>query len=769
MNRIADLNPEDIENIQVLKGASASAIYGSKASAGVVIITTKKGTSGIPRWTFTQDVGHFSDAHYLNIRQFPTLGSAQAWYVNDVTLATTPAQIASNNAFIAGVYGGNQDYQSSIFGNGQASYETDLSVSGTSGATQYFLSGLSKYDNGPLLNSGYNKQSIRSNLTEQFRPNLSVAANLFYSNSVARRGISGNDNNGSSPIDVISYTPQFVNMNRQNADGSWVPNPFGPANPYADAADISTPETTQRFIGGGQLNWTPYSTEHQSLQLTLIGGVDIANVLDELYAPANLQLEQTLPLPGVSTTQTTHDQYINYSVNLIHHYTGLSWLDATTSVGFVRERRDLLNPFTVSQNVIAGVNNPSIGTVQTNIYNRTAQRDQSLYAQEQILTLSQRLSFTAGVTGERTTNDGDINKFYYYPHFAAAYRIPQFVQFLDELKVRAAYGQAGTQPLYGVRYSPFPAVVVGSAPAVGPDTLLGNANVKPESSTETELGFDATFLHSRAQLTFTVYQKRIDNVLLQAGVNPSRGYVAEWLNGGEFTNQGAEIGLEATPIQMRNSFAWTTGLAFYRNYSVANSIPVAPFAPNGGRNGWIDPGRSVSELVNNAIVLPNGYPAQVGDAQPGFDMTLNNGFSYGPLRLAGLFEWSKGAWVRNNQDAYFAFGPWLWGDSARSAKFIQQTEAGLTPREQPGSFLKLRTVSLAYTVPARWVQRIPGSFVSSARLSVIGRNVLMWWGKGYDGLDPEGSSRGDQNVIRGDQVTPYPPSRSYFLSLDLGL
>ncbi len=283
------------------------------------------------------------------------------------------------------------------------------------------------------------------------------------------------------------------------------------------------------------------------------------------------------------------------------------------------------------------------------------------------------------------------------------------------------------------------------------------------------LGFDATFLHSRAQLTFTVYQKRIDNVLLQAGVNPSRGYVAEWLNGGEFTNQGAEIGLEATPIQMRNGFAWTTGLSFYRNYSVANSIPVAPFAPNGGRNGWIDPGRSVSELVNNAIVLPNGYPAQVGDAQPGFDMTLNNGFSYGPLRLAGLFEWSKGAWVRNNQDAYFAFGPWLWGDSARSAKFIQQTEAGLTPREQPGSFLKLRTVSLAYTVPARWVQRIPGSFVSSARLSVIGRNVLMWWGKGYDGLDPEGSSRGDQNVIRGDQVTPYPPSRSYFLSLDLGL
>jgi TonB-linked SusC/RagA family outer membrane protein len=769
VNRIADLNPEDIESIEVLKGASASAIYGSKASSGVVIITTKKGTVGKPRWAFTQNIGHFEDAHFLNVRQFPTLASAQAWYVNDITLATTPAQIAANNAFIAGVYNGPQDYQATIFGNRQASYETDLSVSGTAGATQYFLSGLSKYDNGPLLNSGYNKQSIRSNITQQFRPNLSVTANLFYSNSVDRRGISGNDNNGISPIDVVSYTPQFVNMNRQNADGSWVLNPFGPANPYADAWDIGTPETTQRFIGGGSFNWTPYSTEHQSLQLTLIGGVDFANVLDELYAPSSLQIEQSLPLPGVSTTQTTNARYINYSVNLIHHYTGLSWLDATTSVGFVRERRDLLNPYTVSQNVIAGVNNPSIGTVQTNIYNRSAQRDQSLYAQEQVLTLSQRLSVTAGVTGERTTNDGDISKFYYYPRFSASYRIPQFVGFLDELKVRAAYGQSGTQPLYGVRYSPFPAVVVSGNPAVGPDTLLGNANIKPESETETELGFDATFLRSRAQFTFTVYQKRINNVLLEAGVNPSRGYIAEWINGGEFTNQGAEISLQGTPVQMRNSFTWTSGLSFYRNYSVVNSIPVAPFAPIGGRNGWIDPGRSVSELVNNRLLLANKEPQQVGDAQPGFDIGWTNALSYGPFRLSAMFEWSKGAWVRNNEDAYFAFGPDLWGDSARSARFIQQTVAGLTPREQPASYAKLRTVSLGYTVPSKWVSQIPGKFVSSARLSLIGRNLLLWWGKGYDGLDPEGSSLGSQNVIRGDQITPYPPSRSYFLSLDLGL
>jgi TonB-linked SusC/RagA family outer membrane protein len=770
-NRIADINPDDIESIEVLKGASASAIYGSKASSGVIIITTKKGTSGKPRWELSQYVGQFSDSKTLPLRTFPTLASAQAWEANDFAPPKTSADLAADNAFIAGVYAGPQDYQTTVFGNAQASYETDLSVSGTSGTTQYFVSGLSKYDNGTLLNTGYNKQSVRTNITEQFRPNVSLTGNLFYANSVDRRGISGNDNNGVSPYDVFSYTPQFVNLNHQNPDGSWALNPFGPANPYADALDISTPETTQRFIGGGTFDWTPYSTEHQSFKVTLIGGVDLADVLDRLYAPSYLQVEQTTPLPGAATTQTTNTQYINYSINFIHHYTGLSWLDATTSAGFVRERRDLSNPETVSQNIIAGINNPSIGTVQTNFYNQTAQRDQSLYAQESVLTLEQRLSLTAGVTSERTTNDGDISKFYYYPRYSASYRIPQFVGFLDELKLRAAYGQSGTQPLYGVRYSAYPTAVVGGTPAVAPDTLLGNAAVKPESEAETELGFDATMLHSRAQFTFTIYQKRISDVLLQAGVNPSRGYIGEWLNGGEFTNQGAEIQLQATAVQLHNGFQWTTGLSFARNYSVVNSLPaeVTPFSPSGGRNGWIEPGRSVSELVNNAILLPDGSPLQVGDAQPSFIMTWSNSVAFGPLRLSGLLDWNRGAFDRNNEDAYFAFGPELWGDSARSAAFVRETEESLTPREQSASYLKLRTLSLAYTIPTRWVDRIPGTLVTSARLSLIGRNLLMWWGRGYDGLDPEGSSYGTQNVIRGDQITPYPPSRSYFLSLDLGL
>ena len=296
VNRIADINPDDIESIEILKGASASAIYGSKASAGVVIITTRRGTAGKASWNVSSQVGHFGLENEYPVRKFPTLASAQAWYVNDATTdAGKPAAVAADNAKIASLYVGPQNYQSQLFGNGQAAYQTAVSVSGTSGNTQYFLSGLSKYDNGIMLNTGYNKQSIRSNITQQFASALSISANLNYVHDLTRRGVTGNDNIGVSPYNVFSYTPTFMGLSRPNPDGSWELNAFGPANPFADAVEMQTPEEVSRFIGGGSLNWTPWKTDHQSLQVNLVGGADLASVHDLLYAPPDLQVEQRVP------------------------------------------------------------------------------------------------------------------------------------------------------------------------------------------------------------------------------------------------------------------------------------------------------------------------------------------------------------------------------------------------------------------------------------------------------------------------------------------
>jgi TonB-linked SusC/RagA family outer membrane protein len=758
-NRIADINPDDIQSIEVLKGASASAIYGSKASAGVIVITTKKGTAGRPQWNFAQKVGQFAISNTYGLRTFPTLASAQAW-------ANT---YGFTQNFIDGVYGGPQNYQAQLFGNGQVSYETDLSVSGTSGSTQYFLSGLLKFDNGSEINTGYNKQTLRTNVTQAILTNLSATLNLNFAHSVTRRALTGNDNIGASPYTVFSYTPQLVSLNHQNADGTWPLNPFGPANPFADAAEMQTPEEVSRAIAGGNIDWTPWQTEHQSLRLTLVGGADYTYQSDKFFAPPDLQVEQVIPsgLPGVSQDNYANTTFLTFSFNLVHHYTGLSWLDATTSVGYIRERRSLDNPTSAGQDLLAGANAPTLGAVQTVVYNAFETKDQSFYAQEQALLLQQRLALTAGVTAEKTTNDGNIDKFYPFPRFSASYRIPQFASWFNELKLRAAYGQSGTQPNYGVKYTPFNTATTGGLAGVYTNLLLGNSAIAPEHEAETELGFDATLFNSRAQFSATVYQKRVNNLLLQANVSPSLGYNEQWFNGGEFTNQGIELQLTATPVQLRNGFTWVSTTSVYRNYSVVNSLPVPSFVLNasGGGNlgtGMIQVGRSVSQLVGaNAA----GATVQVGDVYPAYVTNFDNEFSFGPLHFGAVVVWSKGGNTGNFSAFQFDVSQGLLADSALSAKRNAENAAGLTAYLSSATFVKIRQLSLSYILPQHWFGWASGR-IHSARLSLEGRDLVLW--SPYSGLDPEVNFIGNTQVARGQEVTPYPPSRSYFIGLDLG-
>jgi TonB-linked SusC/RagA family outer membrane protein len=765
-NRIADINPEDIESIQILKGASASAIYGSKASSGVIIITTKKGAAGKAKWGFSQKVGHFSAANSLDLRTFPTLLSAEQW----------GAANSFSKALVDANYSGPQDYQSQLFSNPEASYESDLNVSGTQNETQYYLSGLAKYDNGSLTNTGYNKQSARVNVTQQFNGALSASLNMTYAHSLTRRGVTSNENIGVTPMDVMSYTPQFVNLNHHIA-GAWAHNPFGPSNPFANAAEIQTPEDVTRFIGGGTVDWTPFKAEHQSLKVNLIGGVDIANQRDQLFAPPDLQVEQVIPsgLPGTATIQNGTAQFLNYSINLIHHYTPSAQLDATTSVGFVRERRSNNTPDIIGENLLAGVNTPTAATVTTIFYNRDQALDQSLYAQEQVLTLDQRLGLTAGLTAERSTNDGDIGKFFFYPRYSASFRVPKFVGFLDELKLRAAYGQSGTLPNYGVKYTPYNNALLGQLQGIYPNLLHGDSTIRPESETEVETGFDATLFNSRAQLTATVYQKRVKDLLLLANVAPSQYYNQAWFNGGEFTNQGLELSLSATPIQMRNGLTWISTTTFYRNYSVVNSLPVPAFEAGNTfgalfGTGYIAVGRSVSELVDPSIVGKNGYPQQQGDFQPSYNMSFGEELTFKHFRLYGLLDYRRGGTVINISRWLFELGPHLLADTAGAAVRIAAYNRGdYRPYLEDGTFVKLREVTLSYDIPAwamGWTRGV-GVHVSSARLSLTGRNLVSWFR--YHGLDPEVSAWGSQNFTTSQDVYPYPPSRSYFISLDLGL
>jgi TonB-dependent starch-binding outer membrane protein SusC len=759
-NRLADLNPDDIENIEVLPGASASAIYGSKASAGVVVITTKKGTAGKPKWDLEALLGHYEDEHELALRTFPTLESAVAW-AREYGLA--------DSATVTSQYAGPQNYQNQLFGNKTLSDQVTLSVSGKQGPTQYYLSGLTKYDNGIMNNTGYNKQSVRANITQDLFSNVTVSANMNYTADLTERGITGNDNIGISPYNVLSVTPGFLNLNNKT-NGVWANNPYGNANPFADADEIQTPERVSRFIGGGQINWEVFQQEHQSLTFNAQGGADYTSQSDLLYAPPDLEVEQKVPsgLPGTAVSNTASIEYYNYGYNLTHHFNGWDFADLTTTAGWNRDVRSLSNPVLVGTGLPADAITPTAGILQQSFYNRTARRDQSFYGQEQALMFDQRLAVTAGVTAERSTADANIGRFYAYPRASGSYRFTNIGP-LDEFKVRFAYGQSGNLPLYGQKYTPLIQNLDNGQIGIAENGQQGNPNAKPEQEQEMETGFDATLFGQRAQLSATIYQKQVSDLLLYGNVAPSLGYYQTFLNGGEFTNQGIELTLRATPIQLKNGFTWNSFVTYYRNYSVVNSLPIPPNTVGnafGFGDAYLAVGRSVSEIVNPNVIGANGLPEQVGDFQPSYRMQFSEELNFKGFRFYALVEWSRGGSTINLTDLYFDGGPGLWADSAASAKRLASYIAGGTPYVQDASFVKWRQASLSYTLPSWFFKWFAHGRIDNAKIELTGYNLLMW--TKYPGLDPEVSVFGNQTITRGQDITPYPPARSYFIGLNLG-
>jgi TonB-linked SusC/RagA family outer membrane protein len=759
-NRIADINPADIESIQVLEGAAASSIYGDKAAAGVVLITTKKGTPGATQISATQRFGTYTLANEIAVRHY----SLSQAYAGGAAVGMDSASVLQNYDECHGFC----DAQNQLYGGGELSYETDVSVRGGTASTQYFVSGLAKYDNGAEIGTGYGKQSIRSNLNETFSSKLSASANLFYSAARTRTGVNGNDNYGIAGYDIISYTPSWFNMNARNRDGSFVTNPFGTANAIADAYSIQTPSVVNRFIGGGRIDYRPITTASQSLEGVVQAGVDFVNERDQFYAPPNLQVEQqAAPVPGVSIYSAPSAQLENYSVSLIHTYTGLSWLTATTSLGFTRDIHQSFQPFAGGAGITPNVPNLQYGLNHEVFLGQQDVTNSGFYGQEQLQLLDQRLTVTGGINAERSTNNGNVNAFYPFPKASVSYRFTNITSWFNELKPRVAFGQSGNTPTFGVRYTQEQQTLLSGQNGVTYGDTLGNAHIRPETSTDFETGFDATFFHGRGGFSATVYQKRITNLLLLAGIPPATGAAYEWINGGQFTNQGIELSLNAEPVLV-GPFSWTTEETFSRNYTRVDQLPTAPFSSGNyfgyGEGGfYVEQGNSITALWGYKTA--GGPLVPVGNSAPAFTMGSLNNLNYGAFHLRGFFEWNYGLSVSDGTEVYFDDFGNLQNVAATQQRLTAYND-GITAYVQHASYLKLRELTARYDLPARFVLGASRGWLRTADVSLSGRNLVTW--TKYPGLDPEVSNFGAQQIGRGVDVTPYPPTRSFFVSLDLG-
>lgn len=757
VNRIADLNPNDIESIEILKGASAAAIYGSKASNGVIIITTKRGRAGAPKLDFTQRVGQYTPLKRLGSRQF-----------NSVEEAVSVFGPVARDYYVPGV---TYDNESALTSQRNLSYETLASVSGTSGDTRYFASATVKDDQGIIPKTGYQKQSFRLNLGQKFGDAFEVSATTNLVHSTSNRGITNNDNANISYYVVLPGTPNFVDL-RPNANGVYPVNPFfsNGSNPLQTAALVGNDEDVWRFLGSADATWNVYKTERQSLRVLGNVGVDRFQQQNILLFPPELNFQRDLERPGVSLYGTSQVLNINDGLNIVHNYKAEDRsLTANTSAGIQFEQRGLDTVYINSQGLTAGQPNVSSGTRVSVAQNRQLVRDFGGYVQEEMLLLDERLTLVGALRGEQSSNNGNAHAFFFYPKLSAAYRVPSFHPAVSEFKVRAAYGETGNQPLYGYKFIGLAtnSNIEGQGGIVG-SSVVGNPNIKPERQREVEVGLDTVLFNGDAVVELSAYQRSITDLLLLRGLAPSTGYTSQYFNGGGLRNRGVEAMIQVTPV--RDPLEWTSTVTFALNRSLITDLPVPPFATGGFGNSLgsfrIEQGASATQIYGNIGPKADGTcceTGKIGDSEPSFRVGFANNFKRGPVTLSFLLDWQQGGNIINlTRYFYDASGnsPDQAAGDARQARQKLYTDAYL----ESASFVKLRELTLTYTLPDSLVTQVPG--MRSARLSLSGRNLLMF--TGYSGLDPEVSNFGNQAIARNIDVAPYPPSRSFWASLDLG-
>jgi len=765
VNRIGDLNPSDIESIEFLEGPSAAAIYGSSAANGVIVISTKRGAPGPARFSITQRLGTNVESNTLGLRRFQ-LADAIAYdsACCGIDAATTTSLFQQS--------GGYQDYENQVYGDKSLSYETNLQISGGNENTQYFFSALNQHDNGIMYGTGYDKQGLRLNLTQLVGSRLQVRANTNLIHTLTKRGISNNDNVNVTPYFVIGETPSFFDMRPVNGVYPFNPFTFGSGdNLLQTVSQFQAPEDVFRLIGSTNATYTFLNGETNTLRASIDGGIDSYIMKVNIYAPATLYWQQT-SLPGTATDLTGVETQATVAATLTHSYAPTSKaFTATTSAG-VRSGYDYFRTTNnVTLNLLPGQQNVDRGSAGSVFENRQRTHTQALFAQEELLLLDERLFVSGGVLAQKSTNNADVGKFFYYPKAAASYRWPTLGPF-DELKLRAAYGQTGNEPLYGQKFTTLLGQTysgLNSVAIAAPSNVLADPNLHPEREREIEAGFDAGLFNSRVAVSATVYQKDNTDLILQQTLAPSTGYGTRIFNGGDgarIRNRGIDASISAYAVRTPD-VSWLARVTFTKNSGTVDTLSVPAFAPanNFGFSygaGFIQQGASPSQIYGRN---GSGGVSALGNYEPKYVVGFSSDVTFRRLRLSGLFEWRHGGDVVNVTQNVFdedGLAPDSVASAARLAAF-HATGKRLAVYIQDASFVKLREITLSYQLPEGLIRSLFRGSVTGARAELSGRNLITW--AKYPGLDPEVSNFGNQNINRGQDLAPYPPSRSFFFTL----
>lgn len=773
-NPLMTINPEDIESVTVLKDASASAIYGSRAANGVIVITTKKGSAGAPKVSLSATSGIANVAKKMNI----------------LTAAEYRAE-ASKLGLTIDDKGANTDWQDEIF---RTAFLQDygLSLSGGSNKTTYRATLGYGSQEGIMLGSKMDRANARLNinhsaLNDKLTFDLRTTYGRTFSRSAPISNTVGSEAGTSMNYEAYVFNPTYPVY---DANGEFLDVPPYRVNPVSFEKEVIDETANTRFLGN--LSTTYKFIKQLSLNVNL--GYTNQDIDRNSYIAKSNLLGQGLG--GYASVQklmdyskllesTLHfnDQYGKHGIDAI---AGYSWQyfqnqgDRSTANGFLSDEfkwYSLQAAQTISSATTFQSSNRLISFYGRVNYN-----------------FDDRFLVTGTMRRDGSSRFGPSNKWGYFPSGSVAWRISQEKFFkvkpISDLKVRVSYGVTGNQEIGNLNSvttlgaSSTGYMVGGSRITVVLPQQYANPDIKWESTAQFDAGLDFGLFGGRIRGSIDFYNKKTSDLLLAVRVPSPTVVSTQIVNVGSVRNRGVELELNASIIES-NKFNWESSFNISRNVNKVlslsndqykgdniNAAPIQGAGLQGGYAQLIKPGYSLGTFYGKEFLgIENGKEVfadsntVLGSAQPKFTFGWSNNFSYGKFSLGFTLRGSVGNKIYNltaNNNGYLSNLP---GRNVLESA----TTAGVN-RDQPkvyssrwiedGSYLRLDNFTLSYAL------RLKSDFFKNARLFVTGQNLFVI--TGYSGLDPEVNSEISATGIAplGVDYLSYPRARSFSIGFN---
>ncbi len=804
VNPLGSISPTDIESIEVLKDAAATAIYGSRGANGVILVTTKKGRAGHVQLSYDGSFGAqnvLKQIDVLNAHDFAVLRNEALYDANPGLGAyqyRTKTEIDQ--------LGDGTNWQKEAFQSGKV-YNQQLSLSGGAEKIQYYL-GANYFDqDGVIINTNFKRIGFRSNIDANPFDRLQVGANLSVNKTNAQIAPTG-------IVNALLIMPSTATV--YEANGAYtLRNPFENifANPIATLKETTNNSNGLRILG---TSFAQYRIL-KGLQAKVLVGVDLNSRDDKYYLPSYIYegagTKGKASLGNFDGTSWLNENTLNYTGSIGQHnfnaLLGFTQQESKNEIfnagaeNFVTDEL-LFNSLQSGSTIVR----PSSDSYSWGLHSYLARINYN-YANKYYVSASLRR--------DGSSRFGADNKWGNFPSVALSWRVANESFFkeifpaVNDFKIRTSFGTTGNQEigqyqslstLYSLNYLFGNNVVAGFAPQ-----RIPNKNLGWESTLQYDGGFDISLFNNRLQFTADYYYKKTKDLLLNVEIPWTSGYATSLQNFGSVSNRGLELSLKSRNLQGRVSWNTDFNFSFNRNkvltigegassYISGNYI-IKVGEPIGTFYGTVTDGiLQLGEENNKGKFTGNATPKAgdrlykdidgdgqfttandrtiIGNAQPDFIFGLTNSISYKGFDLSFLIQGTVGNDLLNiNRQNLEMFTGQQNASSDALMRWTPSNPSQLYPRAkldpapvfsnqfvESGSFVRLKSLHFGYNFPKEWLE---GASIKSLNLYLTAQNLLTW--TKYKGFDPEVTS--GSNVQIGTDSGIYPAARSISAGISL--